>query len=347
MSLQDGRVAADPFFPTADLVELLRARAERLEVARRPAPPTARPEAAAGRVRSTTASVPSSSRGAAGSLTGGAAVWANLASVYLIWGSTYLAIRVLVRTVPPLYGAGARFVVAGALMLAFLGRRSLRVNRRELLACAVIGTLLAAGGNGLVTVAEQDVPSGHRRGADRVGAAVDRRLPRGRRRPHHGAPTLFGVLAGFAGVAILLLPGSSPARRSGPSLVIVAAAVSWGFGSFISPSIGLPRDGLVTTGWQMLFGGLVLHARARRRASTSARRRASRSGRGSTWCSSASLVAYTSYTWLLRNAPIQLVSTYAYVNPVVAVILGARDPQRGGQRRHRDRHRGDRRRRSR
>ncbi len=109
---------------------------------------------------STAASVPSSSRDAAGSLTGGVAVWANLASVYVIWGSTYLAIRVLVRTVPPLYGAGARFVVAGSLMLAFLGRRSLRVNRRELLACAVIGTLLAGGGNGLVTVAEQDVPSG-------------------------------------------------------------------------------------------------------------------------------------------------------------------------------------------
>jgi drug/metabolite transporter (DMT)-like permease len=129
-------------------------------------------------VSTTAASVPSSPRDAAGTLTGGVAVWANLASVYVIWGSTYLAIRVLVRTVPPLLGAGSRFMVAGLAMLAFLGpRRALRVGWRELAACALVGTLLAAGGNGLVTVAERHVPSGFGRRADRVGAAVDRRLP--------------------------------------------------------------------------------------------------------------------------------------------------------------------------
>ena len=271
----------------------------------------------------TAASVPSSPRDAAGTLTGGVAVWANLASVYVIWGSTYLAIRVLVRTVPPLYGAGARFVVAGVLMLAFLGRRSLRVNRRELLACAVIGTLLAGGGNGLVTVAEQDVPSGL--AAVLIAsvplwivvfrAIVSDRVPRA---------TLFGVLAGFAGVALLLLPGNRPSGVPlGPSLVIIAAAVSWGFGSFISPSIGLPRDGLVTTGWQMLFGGLVLML-----SGAIAGEHVGTPSAESIWAwvylvAIGALVAYTSYTWLLRNAPIQLVSTYAYVNPVVAVILGA------------------------
>ena len=271
---------------------------------------------------STAASVPSSSRDAAGSLTGGVAVWANLASVYVIWGSTYLAIRVMVRTVPPLYGAGARFVVAGLLMLAFLGRRSLRVNRRELLACAVVGTLLAGGGNGLVTVAEQDVPSGL--AAVLIAsvplwivvfrAAVGDRIRRA---------ALFGVLAGFAGVAILLLPGNGAGAPLGPSLVIIAAAVSWGFGSFISASVGLPRDGLVTTGWQMLFGGTVL---ALGGAITG--EHVGTPSTESIWAwvylvVIGALVAYTSYTWLLRNAPIQLVSTYAYVNPVVAVILGA------------------------
>jgi drug/metabolite transporter (DMT)-like permease len=274
-------------------------------------------------VTSTTASVPSSSRDAAGSLTGGVAVWANLASVYLIWGSTYLAIRVLVRTVPPLYGAGARFVVAGLLMLAFLGRRSLKVNRRELLACAVIGTLLAGGGNGLVTVAEQDVPSG-------LAAVLIASVPLwivvygflARRRVSRA--TLLGVLAGFAGVAILLLPGNRPSGVPlGPSLVIIAAAMSWGLGSFISPSIGLPRDGLVTTGWQMLFGGLVLLT-----GGAIAGEHVGTPSAESVWAwiylvVIGALVAYTSYTWLLRNAPIQLVSTYAYVNPVVAVILGA------------------------
>jgi drug/metabolite transporter (DMT)-like permease len=274
-------------------------------------------------VSSTTASVPSSSRGAAGSLTGGAAVWANLASVYLIWGSTYLAIRVLVRTVPPLYGAGARFVVAGALMLAFLGRRSLKVSRCELLACALIGTLLAAGGNGIVTVAEQDVPSGL--AAVLIAsvplwiviyrAAVRDRVPR---------VTLLGVLAGFAGVAILLLPGNRPSGVPiGPSLLILLAAASWGFGSFLSPAVRLPRDGLVTTGWQMVFGGLVLVV-----GGAIAGEHVGTPSAESIWAwiylvFIGSLVAYTSYTWLLRNAPIQLVSTYAYVNPVVAVILGA------------------------
>jgi drug/metabolite transporter (DMT)-like permease len=136
--------------------------------------------------------------------------------------------------------------------------------------------------------------------------------------------TLLGVLAGFAGVALLLLPGNRPSGVPlGPSLVIVGAAASWGFGSFISQSLRMPRDGLVTTGWQMLFGGLVLVV-----AGTAAGEHVGTPSAESAWAWAylvviGSVVAYTSYTWLLRNAPIQLVSTYAYVNPVVAVILGA------------------------
>jgi drug/metabolite transporter (DMT)-like permease len=275
-------------------------------------------------VTSTTASVPSSSRDAAGSLTGGVAVWANLASVYLIWGSTYLAIRVMVRTVPPLYGAGARFVVAGALMLAFLGRRrALNVTRRELLASALIGTLLAAGGNGLVTVAEQDVPSG-------LAALLVASVPlwivlyRTAARDRVPGATLASVAVGFLGVGLLLLPGNRPSGVPlGPSLVILGAAASWGLGSFLSKSVPLPRDGLVTTGWQMLFGGMVLAL-----GGAIAGEHVGTPSAESAWSwlylvVIGSLVAYTSYTWLLRNAPIQLVSTYAYVNPVVAVILGA------------------------
>jgi drug/metabolite transporter (DMT)-like permease len=275
-------------------------------------------------VTSSAASVRPSSRDAAGSLAGGVAVWANLASVYVIWGSTYLAIRVLVRTVPPLLGAGSRFMVAGVLMLAFLGpRRALRVGRAELLACAVVGTLLAAGGNGLVTVAEQDVPSG-------LAAVLIASVPlwivvfRAAARDRVPRATLLGVLAGFAGVALLLLPGNRPSGVPlGPSLIIVGAAASWGFGSFISQSMKLPRDGLVTTGWQMLFGGLVLAV-----AGVAAGEHVGTPSGESAWAWAylvviGSLVAYTSYTWLLRNAPISQVSTYAYVNPVVAVILGA------------------------
>jgi drug/metabolite transporter (DMT)-like permease len=275
-------------------------------------------------VTTTTASAPSSSRDAAGSLTGGVAIWANLASVYLIWGSTYLAIRVMVRTVPPLYGAGARFVVAGALMLAFVGRRrALNVTRRELLASALIGTLLAAGGNGLVTVAEQDVPSGL---AALLVASVPLWIVLYRTAARDRVPraTLLSVAVGFVGVALLLLPGNRPSGVPlGPSLVILGAAASWGFGSFISKSVPLPRDGLVTTGWQMFFGGIVLAL-----GGAIAGEHVGTPSAESAWSwlylvVIGSLVAYTSYTWLLRNAPIQQVSTYAYVNPVVAVILGA------------------------
>jgi drug/metabolite transporter (DMT)-like permease len=275
-------------------------------------------------VSTTAASVPSSPRDAAGTLTGGVAVWANLASVYVIWGSTYLAIRVLVRTVPPLLGAGSRFMVPGLAMLAFLGpRRALRVGWRELAACALVGTLLAAGGNGLVTVAERHVPSG-------LAAVLIASVPlwivvyRAAARDRISRATLLGVLAGFAGVALLLLPGNRPSGVSiGPALIIVGAAASWGFGSFISASVPLPRDGLVTTGWQMLFGGAVLAV-----AGAAAGEHVGTPSAESAWAwvylvLIGSLVAYTSYTWLLRNAPISKVATYAYVNPVVAVVLGA------------------------
>jgi drug/metabolite transporter (DMT)-like permease len=231
---------------------------------------------------------------------------------------------VLVRTVPPLLGAGSRFMVAGLAMLAFLGpRRALRVGPRELAACALIGTLLAAGGNGLVTVAERHVPSG-------LAAVLIASVPlwivvyRAAARDRVPRATLLGVLAGFAGVALLLLPGNRPSGVAlGPALIIVGAAASWGFGSFISASVPLPRDGLVTTGWQMLFGGIVLAV-----AGVLSGEHVGTPSAESAWAWGylvviGSLVAYTSYTWLLRNAPISQVATYAYVNPVVAVILGA------------------------
>jgi drug/metabolite transporter (DMT)-like permease len=254
-------------------------------------------------------------------------VWLALATIYVVWGSTYLAIRVMVETMPPLLAAGARFAVAGAVFLAALaaagGRERIRVGRRELAGAALLGVLLPFGGNGLVTVAEQDVPSG-------LAAVLVASVPlwivvyrwAAGDRAHRA--TLLGVLAGFAGVALLLLPGNRPSGVPiGPSLVIVGAAASWGFGSFISKSLPLPRDGLVTTGWQMLFGGLVLAI-----AGAAAGEHIGTPSAESAWAWAylvviGSLVAYTSYTWLLRNAPISQVSTYAYVNPVVAVILGA------------------------
>lgn len=257
-------------------------------------------------------------------------MWAALGAIYLIWGSTYLAIRVMVETVPALLGAGARFVLAGALMLGVMalrgGARRVRLERAMVLRVVVVGTLLAAGGNGLVTVAEKDVPSALAAlivASTPLWIVVIRSLYADRPAP----TTLAGVALGFAGVALLLLPGNRPdGVPLGPSLVIVVAAISWASGSFISQRVTMPADPLVSTAWQMLFGGIVLTAAAAP-AGEFGDLDVSAFSADSLWALAflvviGSLVAYSAYTWLLQNAPISQVATYAYVNPMVAVLLG-------------------------
>jgi drug/metabolite transporter (DMT)-like permease len=253
-----------------------------------------------------------------------------LAIVYVVWGSTYLAIRVMVRDVPPLLGAGTRFFLAGVIVLAFLsvrgGRPRIRTTWGQLAAAAAIGTLLAAGGNGLVTVAEQDVPSG-------LAALLVASVPlwvvvyRTLARDRVAGTTLLGVGLGFAGVALLLAPGSDAHEASlTGSLLIVLAAVSWAAGSFASPRVRLPADPFVSTGWQMVLGGGVLLLAGLVAGETAD------IGAGVGSAESllslgylivfGSLVAFTAYVWLLQNAPVSQVATYAYVNPVIAVVLG-------------------------
>lgn len=255
-------------------------------------------------------------------------IWLALGTVYLVWGSTYLAIRVMVETMPPALGSGVRFALAGAIMLvALAGRRSIRATRIQLLWTAVIGTLLAAGGNGLVTVAETDVPSGL---AALLVATVPLWVVLYRTvtgdRPQRAS--LTGIALGFAGVAVLLAPGGRPDHIPlGMSLLVVLAAASWGLGSFVSGKVDLPADVLVATGWQMFFGGLVMAV---------AGLLAGEAGSVDVGAFSTdsilafaylvligSIVAFSAYAWLLGNAPISQVTTYAYVNPVIAVILGA------------------------
>ncbi|MDP9222431.1 MAG: EamA family transporter [Actinomycetota bacterium] len=257
-------------------------------------------------------------------------IWVALWTVYVIWGSTYLAIRVMVRTLPPLLSGGARFVVAGAVLLGVLlvrrGVAAVTIGRRELLSSSVIGAALLLGGNGLVSVAEEHVPSGL---AALLIASVPlwvvllRSLFEGR------VPfaTLLSVAVGFAGVAILVVPGGrSSGAPVGGLLLLLVAAVCWAGGSFLSTKLSLPRDPLVSTGFQMLCGGIVMLVVGLM------------TGEGSTFTISGlsrasvlafaylvvagSLVAFTAYSWLLRNAPISKVATYAYVNPLVAILLG-------------------------
>jgi drug/metabolite transporter (DMT)-like permease len=256
-------------------------------------------------------------------------VWSALSIVYVIWGSTYLAIRVMVEDVPPLLGAGLRFAIAGVAMLAFLAARgrSIRVAPRSLAAAALIGLLLPAGGNGLVTVAERDVPAGL---AALLIASVPlwlvlMRSTVGGERVHRG--TLAGVAVGFVGLALLLLPGSRPAEATAFGIVLVlVAALSWATGSFLSPRLSLPSDPFVSTGWQMVAGGGAMLIGALVTGEAADLHLADTATKSllafAYLVVGGSLVAFTAYAWLLQNVPISKVATYAYVNPLVAVLLG-------------------------
>jgi drug/metabolite transporter (DMT)-like permease len=253
-------------------------------------------------------------------------VWTALWVVYLVWGSTYLAIRVMVETVPPLLGAGVRFTIAGAVMLAVLAvRRSVRPTRAQVLSALLIGMLMP-GANAVVSVAEQEVPSAM---AALLIASVPLWVLLMRRAA--GEPVsragIAAVLVGFAGVALLLRPGeqSGDATLLGLGAVVVAA-VMWASGSFASPRIRLPGDPLVSTAWQMLLGGVVIVAVGLALGEAGEVDVGAFSTRSLIAVAYlivfGSWLAYTAYAWLLQNAPISKVSTYAYVNPVVAIVLG-------------------------
>jgi drug/metabolite transporter (DMT)-like permease len=258
-------------------------------------------------------------------------VWTCLAIVYVVWGSTYLAIRVAVETLPPLIASGVRFTFAGAIVYAFLylrgGRERVSFTREQLVSCAIIGGLLVTGGNGLVMVGELDVPSGL---AALIIASVPLWVVVYRRAAGEAvAPgTLAGVAVGFAGLALLLLPsGGNDEVESAVGLVLLfLAAPCWALGSFLSKRRPLPADPFLSTALQMMLGGLIALVAGLARGE---------SGDVDVGAFSAdsliafgylvvvgSLVAFTAYVWVLQHAPISKVATYAYVNPVIAILLG-------------------------
>lgn len=256
------------------------------------------------------------------------AIWIALALVYVIWGSTYLAIAIVVQTMPPLSSAGLRFVVAGLLLLAWVAaRRGVRVRREQLIGASIVGLLLLVGGNGFVMLAERTVPSGL---TALIIASVPlwivllRRIAGERVHPS----TFAGVAVGFAGVAFLVIPrGSSGELDLVGVAMLLVATVSWALGTFLAPRLRMPRDGLLSTGLQQLAGGVVL-VLAGAAVGELGRLDASAYSTDSLLALGylvvfGSLVAFTAYSWLLQHAPVSLVATYAYVNPVVAVLLGA------------------------
>ncbi len=256
-------------------------------------------------------------------------MWLALGTVYLVWGSTYLAIAVAVQTLPPLFYSGIRFTLAGLLLASWLAFRrvDLRITRRELGGAAVVGTLLLAGGNGLVNVAERTVASG-------VAALIVASIPlwivlyRMIARERIGRDLLGGVLLGLIGVAILVVPGGLNGTIDPVgALILFGATLSWALGTFLSPRLATPRNALVSTACQMVAGGVVLIVVGLGTGELTHVDPATISLRSLVAFGYlvvfGSLVAYTAYTWLLQNASVSLVSTYAFVNPVVAVVLGA------------------------
>jgi drug/metabolite transporter (DMT)-like permease len=262
-------------------------------------------------------------------------IWLGLLVLYLVWGSTYLGIAVAVESIPPFLMAAVRFLSAGLVLLAWSvareGRRFHLPSVREWRDSAIVGALLLGGGMGMVAYGELTVPSGITAlvvALMPVWVAILGRVFLGERLP---GLAIGGIVLGFAGVAILIGPaafGGGDALAPLNLAAILIAPIAWSGGSlFASHRATLPRQPLVATGAQMVCGGLVLLL-----MSTIAGEPAGFRIEAITTDSLialayltviGSLLAFTAYGWLLRVAPLPLIATYAYVNPVVAVILGA------------------------
>ena len=252
-------------------------------------------------------------------------------AIYLVWGSTYLAIRFAVETIPPFIMAGTRYLLPGLLLMVW--RRLAgdpAPTRRQWLSGAIVGLFLLLGGNGLVSWAEQRVESG-------IAALIIGTVPiwmvifdavLTRIRPRW--QVIVGLLTGFGGIIFLIGPESLFGQHPRYDLlgigVLVLAAFLWAIGSIYSRDADLPRSPLLGTSIEMLAGSVGLYIASLL------------TGEWKTFNIGAvsqqsvlglfylivlgTLVGFVAYTWLLRNAPISLVSTYAYVNPLVAILLG-------------------------
>lgn len=253
------------------------------------------------------------------------------AAVYVIWGSTYLAIFYAIETLPPFLMASARFLIAGALLYGWsITRAARRPTAQEWKAAVVVGGLLLLGGNGAVVWAEQFVPSG-------IAALLIAVTPcwmvlldwlwHGAARP--GGRTVTGLVLGFGGIALLIGPAAlagGGAIHAGGAVVLILGSLSWATGSIYSKRAPSPPGALLFTGMQMLGGGVLLLVMGTVMGEFSGF-----DVGGVNWRSALALlylilfgaiVGYSAYVWLLRTVSPASASTYAYVNPIVAVLLG-------------------------
>lgn len=259
-------------------------------------------------------------------------LWTALFSLYIIWGSTYLAIRFAVETLPPFLHASIRFLISG--LILYLWRRAAGdtvPTKSNWKATAIVGTFLLLGGNGLVSLAEKTVPSG-------IAALLITTSPfwlvlfeamrSGGTKPNW--LSILGLLIGFSGVFILVGPaeiaGAGHKFDTFGVILLLIAPILWSSGSIYARGADMPKSTLMSTGMQMLAGSVSLFIVSVATGELSGFSFADVTAR-SWWgliylITFGSLVGFVSYGWLLHNAPVSLTSTYAYVNPVVAVFLG-------------------------
>jgi drug/metabolite transporter (DMT)-like permease len=258
-------------------------------------------------------------------------IWLALLTVYLLWGSTYLGIKYSIETIPPLLLGSVRFLLAGGILYALAVRRGDTLGDRprgpQWRATLLMGGALLVGGNGGVILAEQYVPTGVVAllvGTSPLWMALLDRVIFGRRLP---PLVIVGLVIGFTGVAFLIgAPGPGRLKVIGAVFALLAP-ICWATGSVFTRHVRLPRRPLVAASMEMLWAGAVF-AVASVASGEIGRLHLSHISTTSLLALAylvvfGSLVGFSAYVWLLRAAPLSLVSTYAYVNPVVAVVLGA------------------------
>jgi drug/metabolite transporter (DMT)-like permease len=251
------------------------------------------------------------------------------AAVYLIWGSTYLTIRIAIDSFPPFLMAGARFVLAGALLFAFVRRPGVPrepITAAQWRSALIIGACLLLAGNGLVTWGEQYVPTGL---VSLIVATVP--LWMALFAPLAGGPRVHwvaavGIAVGLVGVVLLLRPGGA-APNEWQTYVVPASPLLWALGSLYAQRAPVPRQALTATAMEMIGGGALL-AIAGLATGELGRIHPASITAASVWAFAylvlvGALVGYSAYIWLLHNVSSTAASTYAYVNPLVAVVLGA------------------------
>ncbi len=260
-------------------------------------------------------------------------IWLALIALYIVWGSTYLGIKIAIETIPPFFHAGIRFLISGIILVVWQRAAGQQMpTRKQWGSTAIIGTLLLLGGNGLVAWAEQFIPSGIAAliiGSIPMFLVVAEALRPGGVKPNWQA--IVGLLIGFTGIFILIGPSeiSGSTTRLNPFGVaaLLSAAVFWTIGSIYSKTADLPKSSLMSTGAQMLMGSISLFIVSLITGELNGWDVTAVSTRSLYGLSYlifvGSLIGFVSYGWLLQNAPISLVATYAYVNPIVAVLLGS------------------------